>query len=157
MMEIWEDSAIIERSELLLDSYERLLGRSLFPPYPTARERSQDLFQAPFVVVSHGTETNPIFNYGNRTALDLWEVTWEEFLHLPSRATVGEDILGADERQKMLDGVRERGYIEGYRGIRVSKTGRRFLIENVTVWNVIDPDGIYRGQAATYANWRFLG
>jgi MEKHLA domain len=57
----------------------------------------------------------------------------------------------------MLEGVRERGYIEGYRGIRVSKTGRRFLIDDVTVWNVIDPDGIYRGQAATYANWRFLG
>jgi hypothetical protein len=155
-MEIWADSAIIERTELLLDSYERLLGRSLLPPQTTARERSQALFQAPFVVVSHGTETNPIFNYGNRTALDLWEITWEEFLHLPSRATVGEDILGADERQKMLEGVRERGYIEGYRGIRVSKTGRRFLIENVTVWNVIDPDGTYCGQAATYANWRFL-
>jgi MEKHLA domain len=156
-MEIWADSAIIERTELLLDSYERLLGRSLFPPHANARELSQALFQAPFVVVSHGTETNPIFNYGNRIALDLWEITWEEFLHLPSRATVGEDILGADERQRMLEGVRERGYIEGYRGIRVSKTGRRFLIDDVTVWNVIDPDGIYRGQAATYANWRFLG
>lgn len=155
-LEIWQDPAIIAWTELLLDSYERLLGRSLLPQEWTALERSRALYHAPFVVVSHGTEANPIFNYGNRVALDLWGLTWEEFTGLPSRATVKDDDISGAEREKMLARVRETGYIDDYRGIRVSKTGKRFRIENVIVWNTIDRDGIYRGQAATFASWTFL-
>jgi hypothetical protein len=155
-IKIWSDPTIIIWSELLLDSYERLLGRSLLPYEGTALERGQRLYEVPFVVVSHGTEANPIFNYGNRTALDLWGLTWEELVCFPSRATVGEDNLSAEEREAMLLQVREQGYIENYRGIRVSKTGRRFSIETAIVWNVLDRSGIYRGQAATFANWTFL-
>ncbi|MEG3436531.1 MEKHLA domain-containing protein [Pannus brasiliensis CCIBt3594] len=155
-IEIWQDPAIIAWTELLLDSYERLLGRSLLPPEWTALERSHALYHAPFVVVSHGTEANPIFNYGNRVALDLWGLTWEELIQFPSRATVGEDTLSESERAKMLARVRKTGYIDDYRGIRVSKTGRRFRIDNAIVWNTIDRDGIYRGQAATFASWTFL-
>jgi hypothetical protein len=35
---------------------------------------AQFLFEAPFVVVSHGIEANPILNYGNKKALTLWEL-----------------------------------------------------------------------------------
>ena len=99
-MEIWEDLAIIAWTELLLDNYERLIGRSLLPRIGTGKEQSKMLFYAPFVLVSHGTQTNPIFNYGNRCALDLWGLTWQELLATPSRATVeGEEP--AQERQKI--------------------------------------------------------
>jgi hypothetical protein len=76
------------------------------------------LFYAPFVLVSHGTQPNPIFNYGNRSALDLWGLTWPELLATPLRATVeGEEI--AQERQKMLDLVKKQGYINDYHGVRI--------------------------------------
>jgi len=154
-MEIWEDLAIMAWTELLLDSFEQLIGRSLLPRIGTGKEQSKMLFYAPFVLVSHGTQTNPIFNYGNRGALDLWGLTWQELLATPSRSTVeGEEI--AQERQKMLDLVKKQGYINDYHGVRTTKNGQLFRIEKAIVWNIIDRDGIYCGQAATFADWIFL-
>ncbi len=40
---------------------------------------------AEFAVVSHGTESDPIFNYANPTALKLFEMDFESFTQLPSR------------------------------------------------------------------------
>ena len=44
--------------------------------------------------------------------------------------------------------VAERGYVDDYEGIRISKSGKRFPIADVTVWQLIDVDGTIRGQAA---------
>ena len=38
----------------------------------------------------------------------------------------------------------------------VSKTGRRFLIENATVWNLLDEAGAPYGQAATFSGWKYV-
>ena len=35
---------------------------------------AQALWEAQFVVVSHGMEENPILNYGNQQGFDLWEM-----------------------------------------------------------------------------------
>ncbi|WP_437377230.1 MEKHLA domain-containing protein [Inquilinus limosus] len=37
-----------------------------------------------------------------------------------------------------------------YRDLRVAKSGRRFWIENATVWRLIDEAGTLHGQAATF-------
>ncbi|MCX4428975.1 MEKHLA domain-containing protein [Streptomyces mirabilis] len=50
-------------------------------------------------------------------------------------------------------GVRSQGYAEGYRGLRESGTGRRFWIEDVTIWNLAGADGAVRGQAALIHSW----
>jgi hypothetical protein len=73
--------------QLLLDSFAQLLGRELIPREGSAAEQAEQLFQAPFVVVSHGTEADPILNYGNAAALALWEMSWEAFTQTPSRLT----------------------------------------------------------------------
>jgi len=52
--------------------------------------------------------------------------------------------------------VRENGFIDDYSGIRISSTGRRFHIRQAIVWNVLDEDGRYAGQAATFSSWEFL-
>jgi hypothetical protein len=44
-------------------------------------------------------------------------------------------------------------FIDDYSGVRVSSTGRRFLIERATVWNLVDARGAYRGQAAAFSDW----
>ena len=49
--------------------------------------------------------------------------------------------------------VTRNGFVNNYEGIRISKTGRRFLVKNAIVWNVLDENGAYSGQAATFDNW----
>lgn len=127
------------------------MGRDLFPRTGSPEEQAQALFAAPFVVVSHGTETDPILNYGNRAALALWEMSWAQLTGTPSRLTA--EPMNRDERARMLAVAEAQGYFSGYRGIRVSSTGKRFLIEDATVWTVVDGRGIRVGQAATFARW----
>ena len=42
----------------------------------------------------------------------------------------------------------------GYQGLRISKSRRRFWIEDVTVWQLIDEQGTLHGQGAIYRRWR---
>jgi hypothetical protein len=138
----------------LLRSFHRVVGQALLPSLGDAILDAQQLFAAPFVVLSHGVEADPILNYGNAVALQLWEMTATQFCATPSRVTA-EPMLRED-RQSTLDTVARQGYITGYAGVRVSSTGRRFLIENVVLWNVSDDDGNPLGQAASFDRWSFL-
>jgi len=52
--------------------------------------------------------------------------------------------------------VSEQGYIDNYSGVRISKTGKRFLLQNAIAWNLIDAQGGYRGQAAVCHHWNFI-
>ncbi len=145
---------LTSHSVLLCQSFERLVGRPLVDPTPALEEMADRLFDAPFVVVSHGTQEDPILNYGNAIALQLWEMTWEELTSTPSRMTAEPANQAA--RAEAMERVKEVGYTEGYRAIRISKSGRRFEIANTVIWNVISEQGDYVGQAATFADWTFL-
>jgi len=120
----------------------------------SAEAQARALFAAPFVLVSHGTEEDPVLNYGNRMALELWEMTWEQLTRTPSRVTA--ESVNQAERERMLARVAARGFIDEYRGVRISNTGRRFLVEDAIVWNVVDAKNKKRGQAATFSRWSFL-
>jgi MEKHLA domain len=150
----WDEPRIVEWSRLLLDSYRHWVGRDLIERIPNVTQQARALFEASFVVVSHGVEPDPILNYGNQTALDLWELPWEQFIRTPSRLTAEAD--DRIERSRMLERAKLSGYFDGYRGVRISSTGRRFLIEQALVWNVIDPAGRPIGQAATFSHWSNL-
>lgn len=138
-------------AQLLLDSFARLLDRELIDRRGSAAEQAERLFQAPFVVVSHGTEADPVLNYGNAAALALWEMAWDELTRTPSRLTA--EPVHRDERARLLARTREHGYVDDYSGIRISKTGRRFRIEQAIVWNLTDAAGLHHGQAATFDRW----
>jgi hypothetical protein len=142
---------VVEQVQLLLDSFARLLGRDLIPRDGSPAEQAERLFRVPFVVVSHGTEADPLLNYGNAAALALWEFTPEELRRTPSRLTA--EPVHRDERARLMERTRRDGYVDDYSGIRISTTGRRFRIERAIVWNLADAAGIPRGQAATFAHW----
>jgi hypothetical protein len=150
----WNELRIVEWSQLLLDSYRHWIGKELVERAGDATAQAQRLFEASAVVVSHGVEPDPILNYGNQTALDLWELSWVQFIRTPSRITAESDDRA--ERARMLERARLNGYFDGYRGVRVSSTGRRFLVEQALIWNVIDPAGSPIGQAATFSQWSNL-
>lgn len=150
----WAESARIIWTQRLLDSFYRWTGRELIERSGAAEAQAARLFAAPFVVVSHGAEPDPILNYGNRIALDLWEMEWETFSRTPSRLTAEPESRA--ERERMLAQAAAHGYIDDYRGRRISRTGRRFLVEQALVWNVVDDAGKKIGQAATFARWKYL-
>jgi hypothetical protein len=144
----------VEWTQILLDSYHRWTGNELVPRTGSPVEQAQALRDAPFVVVSHGTQPDPILNYGNRVALALWEMPVEILTTTPSRLTA--EPMHRDDRARLLERTTRNGYVDDYQGIRISRTGRRFLIERATVWNLLDPAGTFVGQAATFSDWQFL-
>lgn len=154
MQSPWQIPSVIQWSQTILDAYATLLHRELIPREGSPLEQSERLFHSPFVVASHGTGEDPILNYGNHTALDLWEMTWEEFTETPSRLTA--EPMNREERASMLHRARTQGVITDYHGVRISRTGRRFMVNNATVWNILTPDGKRLGQAATFSDWTFL-
>ena len=126
----------------------------MLPDVTKPVEIAEKLFHAPFVIVSHGTETDPILNYGNLTALSLWEMSWDEFTRTPSRLTA--EAPNREERARLLAAVTQRGFIDNYSGVRISKTGRRFHIKQATVWNLLTENNEPCGQAAMFTHWEFL-
>ena len=150
----WERYDWIGHSQLLLNSYQRWLGVKLIDRGDSIEEQAQRLFEAPFVVVSHGTQTDPILNYGNQAALDLWDMDIDTLLETPSRLTA--EPVHRDERALLLERTTRDGYVDDYRGIRIARSGRRFLIERAIVWNLVDACGQRAGQAATFSEWTWL-
>lgn len=130
----------------LLDSYRRWTNLTLATP--------ETLFESPFVVLAHGIESPPMLWYGNRCALRLWEMEFSEFTQMPSYKTAEPDARAA--RESLLREVEQQGFSSGYRGIRISRTGRRFEIDRATVFNILDARGQRIGQAATFEDWRWL-
>jgi hypothetical protein len=74
--------------------------------------------------------------------------TWHELIGMPSRLVAEAPELGA--RAAALASVAIRGYATDYRGVRITKSGRRFWFEQVTLWNVLSHAGARIGQAAIF-------
>ncbi|MGL4995648.1 MAG: MEKHLA domain-containing protein [Deefgea sp.] len=146
----------LELTQLILSSYQRLLGESLAPASYTT-EQAADWLQhnAPFAILAHNTASDPCFIYANQTAQNCFEYTHAELIGLPSRLSA--EAPNRKERAQLLATVSQQGFILGYRGLRIAKSGRRFWIENATVWNLIDEAGIKHGQAALLREWRDFG
>lgn len=152
--DLWRTPEWTARAGVLIDSFRRLLGRELIERSGDALEEARRLFEAPFVVVAHGNEADPILNYGNRAALRLWEIDVARFTQMPSRLTA--EAPERAERARLLERTTRDGFVDDYRGVRITSTGRRFLIERAIVWNLTDESGRRVGQAATFGRWEFI-
>lgn len=151
---IWRRPALVLHVQILLDSYRRLLGEELIERSGDALEQARRLYEAPRVVVSHGAEPDPILNYVNRTALALWETDFESLTQMPSRLTA--EPMEREERARLLARTAEKGFVDDYQGVRISRTGKRFRIARAIIWNLEDEHGRRVGQAATFTRWEPL-
>lgn len=138
----------------LLRSYHRWTGRELLAESGTPDELAGRLWSHPVIVLSHGTEADPMLNYGNQAALTLWEMTWDEWIATPSRLTA--EPVAQDERARLLADASRRGYLDHYQGVRITRTGRRFFVDDATIWTVLDEADRVAGQAATFHRWRHV-
>jgi len=141
-------AADLEFFKLLTDSFHRLVGKAFVQP---GQGPGWLYREAPFVVLVHNTDPDPRFTYANIAAQTRFEYTWDEFTKLPSRLSA--EAPDRKERQLLLDAVERQGYVADYRGLRVTKSGKHFWMENGIVWQLLDERGRSRGQAAAFSNW----
>lgn len=139
-----------DHAALLQASHLALLGRPLLD-LPPGAALGRGLYEADFVLLSHGPGADPRFTYANLAAQALFGYPWAAFVGLPSRLSAEPAARG--ERERLLQRVAEHGFIDDYSGVRVGRTGQRFTIRRAVVWNLHDPQGVRCGQAACFRAW----
>jgi hypothetical protein len=149
-----KNNYLSEHTELIRQSYSHWLLSELIPESSSELDFAKSLFEADFAVVTHNTGVDPVFNYANQKALELFEFDWLDFTCLPSKYSA--EPVNQNERERLLAEVTKNGYIDHYEGIRLSSTGKRFVIKNAVVWNLIDKYQAYQGQAACFKQWYYL-
>jgi MEKHLA domain len=117
-----KNSFLLEHVVDMRNSYRQLFLKALIPDIQSDAQFVRQLFHAPFAVVSHDTASDPVFNYANLKALELFELSWQHFTCLPSRLSA--EPFNQAERDRLLAEVTEKGYIDHYQGVRISSTGQ---------------------------------
>jgi hypothetical protein len=145
---------LAEYVQCLALSYQRVSGFALADPTLDPKALACFLYHAPFALVSHDAGEDPVFNYANLTAQRLFEMDFKTFTRLPSRLSAAPSAQ--TERELVLKAVKTKGYCADYCGVRISRSGKRFRIEQAEIWNVYDRTGAFYGQAARIMRWRFL-
>jgi hypothetical protein len=134
---------------LLLKNLKRWTGCDLITQYGFSLDKlGAQVFDADFYLLSHNNAADPILTYGNQQVLKRWEVSWEELTTMYSRDTAKP--IDRAERASMMARVKADNYLNGYSGVRVSKTGKEFTISDGIVWNLFTDDGNFYGQAAWF-------
>lgn len=156
MTPLESDARSLTHSKLLWDSFFKWTGKHLIEEeiHLDPVSLSTALYHAPFVLISHGNETDPVFNYANLKAQQLWKMPWEAFTSLPSRYSA--EPVNREERQQLLEQAERYGHITGYQGVRITAEGLRFRIKDTVLWNVVDDKGLFLGQAAVFKEWDWL-
>ena len=142
---------------MLLHSHQRAFGRPLIAAAQTGRSRRllcQELFACGFPVLAHGTEQDPKLSYANAAALQLWDSHWDELIGMPSRLTAPDSERA--ERSSALGEAQRLDAVQNYRGIRISRKGRRFMINKARIWTLWDAGERVCGQAACFSDWWWL-
>ncbi|GAA3103402.1 MEKHLA domain-containing protein [Rhizobium viscosum] len=138
----------LEFFELLVGSFRRVVGRELLE-----KNRGPEWLygNAPFAIVAHNADAEPVFVYANATAQRRFGYSWSEFTRLKARLSTGPDERG--ERARLLDAITRNGFMTDYCGLRVTKSGSRFRVEDGIVWQLKDRRGVGHGQAAMFSKW----
>ena len=110
-------------------------------------EKNRDLIssfdECLFPIASH--DANGFFNYLNKAALSLFKVTKDQVIGRSTTMTAPKSEQ--KQRNELLNQVNSHGFIDNYKGIRVTSDGELFQIEDATIWNVVDKNSHKMGQA----------
>jgi hypothetical protein len=145
-----DNDYLLPYADLLIRSYRLWTGRDLVDAGLSARAAARSLYFAPYLLLSHDCAPDPLFTYANLAAQARFEMAWREIVGLPSRLSA--EPMARQPRALLLEQVAARGFVDSYSGVRIAKSGRRFLIRNATVWNLTGPAGQLQGQAAMFSD-----
>ncbi len=143
------------RTAEILDSFRRHIGHDLIDRSGDPSEDARRLFELPQAVLAHDASAQPRLDWVNAAAAAAFDATPETLIGRPSSATAPPDAT-ADRRQ-LFEILARRGFVTGYSGVRISLTGRRFIIEDVTVFALVDEAGRPAGHAAVIGATRPVG
>jgi hypothetical protein len=150
----WLGADAIDLAVLILASHRRAWGKPLVAgsgAHCCRRQAAQELFSAATVVLAHDGAEDPRLIYANRAALTLWRRRWQQMVGMPSRLTA--EPAERQARAAVLARARRSEAIDGYGGIRIDSTGRRFQIEAARLWTLRDGSEHACGQAAAFSSW----
>jgi len=149
------DHRFVTRATVILDSFRRCIGRELIDRSGDAAEDARRLFDLPLAVLAHDTAPQPLLDWANQAAARAFDATPESLLGKLSSATAPPDATA--DRRALFDVLARQGFVTGYSGVRISLTGRRFIIENVAVFALVDEAGHPAGHAAVIGSTRPAG
>lgn len=101
-----------------------------------------------FGILSHGTQPDPIYNYGNRASLILFDQTLENLCKTASRYSTVESLM--EDREQLIQQINSVGHGTISNAIRTTTKGKLFVMETIWIWHVYHPDGRRIGLAALY-------
>ncbi|MFM8495456.1 MAG: MEKHLA domain-containing protein [Planctomycetia bacterium] len=146
------DPRFITRAQEILDSHRRLLGREVVERSGDPAEDARRLFDLPQAVLAHDTAPQPCLDWANHAAARAFDATPKSLLGRPSADTAPADARA--DRHALFDVLARQGFVTGYSGVRISLTGRRFVIDDVTVLEITDAAGRPTGHAAVISATR---
>lgn len=142
------------QSKLIYDSYQHWTGKALMRSDIPADALANALYHADFALLAHDARPDPVFNYANLAAQQLFKMDWPTMTRLASRHSA--EPMQQQDRAAFLQQVARHGYVGDYAGVRIASDGQRFRIEQAIVWNLLDEHGEHRGQAAIIPCWQWL-
>lgn len=102
-----------------------------------------------FGILSHGIQKDPIYNYGNRASVGLFEQeSLEALCQTPSRYSTVPSLM--DDRGRLIQQIEKVGHGTIVDAVRTSANGKLFVMKTIWVWNVYHDDGRRIGLAALY-------
>mmetsp|Transcript_21162 Transcript_21162/g.31381 ORF Transcript_21162/g.31381 Transcript_21162/m.31381 type:complete len:243 (+) Transcript_21162:68-796(+) len=104
-----------------------------------------------YVLISHGTQDDPVYNFGNLACLQAFARSWDNLTSMPSRLCVVSKSQDEALRIELMQNVTNFGFVDGeYRGYRVRGDGKFIKLTECCVWNCYEDNGEYIGQAALF-------
>eukprot|EP00977_Amphora_coffeiformis_P013038 scaffold3339_cov174-Amphora_coffeaeformis.AAC.6 len=130
------------------ESLERITGQGLLDRMEGVETLGEVHENERYAVLSHGTQSDPVYNYFNKGALLQFEWPELEVYSLPSRYSAPEILR--DGREEEIKSAVEQDVMTIPTATRQSKHGALFQLTNVTLWNVYDDEGERVGQTAIF-------
>lgn len=124
-----------EYLDLLKKSYRKFYGENL----------DDDLYESRSVIASHTNIKNLISD-------------WPRSCEVLERENHANPVfVFANRRAQELWEMDWQEFINNYLGVRVSQSGKRFLIKSARVWQVLAEDGLGAlGQAVCFEDYKFV-
>lgn len=134
-------------------SYRQLTGEDVVED-DSSGDIGDALYEADDLLLCHDGAADPLFTYANEAAQQVFELGWNEFIGMPSRLSAAPDAQ--TDRNELISQATESGFFTGYSGVRVSSSGRKFVIQDAVLWRVSDEAGHVLGLACRVPKWRYV-
>mmetsp|Transcript_17266 Transcript_17266/g.49473 ORF Transcript_17266/g.49473 Transcript_17266/m.49473 type:complete len:235 (-) Transcript_17266:773-1477(-) len=146
----WSDKSLTKSCEDkkggLYDRINELLGGESAETITTPQQVHES---SRFAVLSHGNQTDPIYNYVNTAGFRVFRWPAEVYYRLPSRKSAPEGSA-RQQRAKVIDDTvaEDITYIE--EAVRVRYPNDTVTLRDAILWNVYDDGGYRVGQTVLF-------